>query len=161
MMTRLYRWLLFLYPSDYRAIFGREMTEVFDKAHAATSKRGILGRAAFYLRELTGLIQTASYAQIRIHCEWADRMKRFVSGRAAVTALIFMFVAIATAIEILKSFAFHRHPTQPMLWHEFLLAVLAGLTVICGGVIGWAILFLLGRSGVHRIANIDTGSRQK
>jgi len=27
-MVRLYRWLLFLYPADYRVIFGAEMAEV-------------------------------------------------------------------------------------------------------------------------------------
>lgn len=160
-MTRLYRWLLFLYPADYRAIFGTEMTKVFDEAHAAASKRGILGRAAFYMRELTGLIWTASCAQIRIHSGWADGVKRFVNGRAAVTALIFMFVAVVAAIEILKSFAFHQHHAQPMLWHEFLLAILVGLTVACGGAVGWTVAFFLGRTGMHRIASIDTGSSQK
>jgi hypothetical protein len=131
MMIRLYRWLLFLYPANYWATFGTEMTKVFAEAHAAAQKRAAWDRAAFCLRELTGLVRAASHAQIRIHRRWADRMRRLANGRAIVTPLIFVFVAVVAAIEILRSFVFHGHRAQPMLWHEFLLAVMAELTVAC------------------------------
>ncbi len=38
-MIRLYRWLLFLYPADYRAIFGAEMAEVFGEALETKSEQ--------------------------------------------------------------------------------------------------------------------------
>ena len=160
-MNKLYRWLLFLYPADYRAIFAEEMTNVFDEARAAAWKRGPWQSVAFCLREFTGLVWTASYAHLRIHSGWAYRMKAFTRGRAAVPRLIFVFAAVVAAIEILKSFVLHRHPSQPILWNEFLVAILAGLTVASGGAFGWAIAFLFGRTGMHRIANIDTRSRHK
>ncbi len=160
-MIRLYRWLLFLYPADYRAIFGAEMAEVFGEALDATRKRGALPGVTFCLRELAGLVWAASCAHMRIHSGWADRVKRFTQGRAAVPRLIFVFVAIVTVIEVLKSFLPHRHPWQSMFWNEFFLAMLAVLTLAFGGTVAWAIAFLFGRTGVHRIANIETKSEQK
>jgi len=160
-MIRLYRWLLLLYPADYRAIFAEEMTKVFDEARTAALKRGPWQSVAFCLRELTGLVWTASSAHLRIHSRWADRVKDFTHGKAAVPRLIFTFAAMVAVIAILKSFLPHRRTSQPMLWSEFLLVILAGLTMVFGGATGWAFAFLFGRTGLQRIANLDTKSGQK
>jgi hypothetical protein len=160
-MIRLYRWLLFLHPADYRAIFAAEMSKVFDEARAEAWNRGAWARLAFCLRELTGLVWTASYAHVRIHSGWADRVKGFSQSRAAVPRLTLVFAAVVATIEILKSFVLRGHHMQSILWHEVLLAILGALTVILSGAAGWAITFLFGRSGVHRIAKIGTRSGQK
>jgi len=159
-MVRLYRWLLFLYPADYRIIFGAEMAEVFGEALDALRNRGVWPWVIFCLRELAGLLWGASSAHMRLHSGWLDRVKSFIiQGRAAVPRLVFVFAAIVAVIEVLKSFLPHRHASQWILWNEFLLAILAGLTVAFGGAVVWA--FLFGRTGLHRIANIDTRSPRK
>ena len=162
-MNKLYRWLLFLYPADYRSVFGAEMAEMFDEMHAAACQQGTWRLLTFCLRELTGLVRAASHAQIRIHRTvlWAERMKTIAGGRAIVTALILALVANVAAIEMLKSFVLHRHRAQPMLSHEILPAVLAQLILVCGGVVGWVIAFLLGRTGIQRLANTDTESMRR
>ena len=84
-MVRLYRWLLFLYPADYRIIFGAEMAEVFGEALDALSNRGVWPWVIFCLRELAGLLWGASSAHMRLHSRWLDRVKSFIiQGRAAV-----------------------------------------------------------------------------
>lgn len=160
-MIRLYRWLLFLYPADYRAIFAAEMTKVFDEARAVAWKRGVWQRATFCLRELTGLVWTGSYAHMRIHSGWADRVKGLSQGRAAVPRLIIILAAIVAAIEMLKLIVLRGHYTQSTLRNEVLLAIVAGLTVVFGGAAGWTVAFLFRRTGLHRIANIETKSEQK
>jgi hypothetical protein len=55
MITDLYRLLLRLYPRDYVAQFGAEMTSVFEEASAEQWKRGPLAYVMFVLREIAGL----------------------------------------------------------------------------------------------------------
>ena len=160
-MLRLYRLLLFLYPADYRVIFAEEMTKVFEDARDAAWNRGAWARVAFCLRELAGLVWAASYAHMRIHSGWVDRMKAFTRSRAAVPRLIFGFAAVVATIEILKSFVPPRHASQWVLWNEFLLAILAGLTLALGGAVGWAIVFVFGCTGMQRISNISMRSPRK
>ena len=163
MMKKLYRGLLFFYPADYRAIFGTEMAETFDEMYAAACDQGTWHRMTFCLRELTGLVRAALYAQIRIHHSvlQAGRVKTIANGRAVVTPLILVFIAVLAAIEILKSFAFHRPHSRPIVSHEFPLAILEWLILAYGvGVIGWAITFLAHRTGIQRLAKMDTGSTE-
>lgn len=158
-MTRLYRWLLLLYPADYRAMFAAEMAEVFDKANDGACEQGAWQRVMFCVRELTGLVRAASNAQIRNHAavRWVEPIKAPANGRLVVTSLIFAFMAVIAAIEILKSFAFHRRHSRPIVSHEFPLAILEWLLLAYGvGVIGWTITFLAHRTGMHRLANADT-----
>ena len=159
-MIRLYRWLLFLYPADYRAIFAAEMIKVFDQARAMAWKRGIWQRVVFCVRELTGLVWTASYAHMRIHGGWSDRVKGIYQGQAAVRRLIIILAATVAAIEMLKLIALRGHYTQSTLRNELLLAIVAGLTVVFGGAAGWTVALLFRRAGLYRIANIETKSEQ-
>ena len=108
-MIKLYRWLLFLYPSDYRAVFGAEMIDVFADIHAEASEQGVWKYVTFCLRELIGLLRTAVYARVRVcgGSQWLETIKRLAQGQVAVTVLILGFFAVVTAIEVLKSFALH------------------------------------------------------
>lgn len=161
-MKKLYRWLLFLYPADYRSIFGAEMAEVFDETYASACERSIWWLLTFCLRELTGLVRTALYARIRIYDSelWAVRMKVIANGRVIVPALIFMFTAVVAAVEILKSFVFHGLRLRPILLLELPMAILWLILACVGGVIGWGIAFLARRTGMQRLANRDTGSTE-
>lgn len=161
-MKKLFRGLLFLYPADYRAIFGAEMAEVFDETYASTCERSIWWRLTFCLRELTGLVRAALYARIRIYDSelWAVRMKVIANGRVIVPALILMFTAVVASIEVLKSFVFHGLRLRPLLSQEFPLAILWLILASAGGLIEWGVAFLAGRTGVQRLANKDTRSAE-
>jgi len=161
MMRRLYRWLLFCYPADYRATFGAEMADVFGEALDATRKRGVWPSVIFCLRELVGLLWATSCADMRIHSGRVDRAEGFILGRAVAHRLIFVLAAIVAVIEVLKSFLPHRQPSQSRLWNEFLLAILPALAVLFSAAVGWGISFLFGRTGLHRIANLNTKSVRK
>lgn len=57
MATLLFRWLLRLYPANWRAEFGAEMLDVFQEAHAASRHK-----LWFCLREFAGLAAGAALA---------------------------------------------------------------------------------------------------
>jgi hypothetical protein len=54
-LTRVYRWLLGMYPRDYADQFGAEMSSVFEQAAAEQWKKGLLPFARFVFCELAGL----------------------------------------------------------------------------------------------------------
>jgi hypothetical protein len=58
-MRYAYETLLHLYPDSYRAVFAREMAEVFDQATADYQPLGVLRYLAFLWTEFTGLITGA------------------------------------------------------------------------------------------------------
>jgi len=58
-MLRLYRSLLYLYPTDYRHEFGDEMECVFVQAKAEASNHSLLSRTSFCFREISGLLSGA------------------------------------------------------------------------------------------------------
>lgn len=161
-MKKLYRWLLFLYPLDYRSIFGAEMAEVFDEMYASACERGTWRRFTFCLRELTGMVRAALYAQIRIYDSelWAVRVKMIANGRAIVRALVFILTAVVTAIEVLKSFVFHGLRLRPILSQEFPLSILWLILACAGSAVGWSVAFLIRQTGIQRLANLDTRSAE-
>lgn len=65
MMTRLYRLLLRFYPAGYRSTFGREMSDVFQRAFADARSHGFPYATAFCIREFTGLTLGAMRARAR------------------------------------------------------------------------------------------------
>jgi hypothetical protein len=56
-LRRVYAVLLRLYPREYRALFGREMLAVFDRAAEESRKRGWASYVGFVLAELIGLLK--------------------------------------------------------------------------------------------------------
>lgn len=161
-MTRLYRWLLFLYPADYRATFGAEMAEAFDEALSESRHQGTWQRATLCLRELAGLAWAASCAQARVHrgARCLERMKRFANNRSALAALIFMFLGVVAAIEMLKTFALHARHVRPARAQGFALEIWQAVVVAyVAGVLGGAIAFVARGMGVRRHADMNTPSR--
>ncbi len=55
-MSSIYRALLHLYPTAYRLKYGKEMIDVFRDSRADHAKRGVGGRAVFWVREVKGLL---------------------------------------------------------------------------------------------------------
>jgi hypothetical protein len=59
MHRRIYRFLLGLYPADFRAQFGEEMTAVFEEAAVRRRKREDIALVLFYAHEAFGVLAGA------------------------------------------------------------------------------------------------------
>jgi hypothetical protein len=166
----LYRSLLYLYPPAYRLEYGEEMMAVLCEVHERVRAEGILARMASGMRECGGLFRGAFQEQFRaiVHADdcslFSSRGRytmhsEFRFPKTAVMLMTVILVAILVAIDKAKSIQAsvpyanpHIGPIQSV---EFtlvptLLIVLAGACIT--GVVSWAILFALRRSGVHRMS---------
>jgi hypothetical protein len=161
-MLFIYRCLLRFYPAAYRSEFGEEMIGVFCEAESAAEK-DFLPQALFLLREAAGLMNGALHERWRSvvgsHSSmswWSSRrfaMRhgfRFPKSTAVLMAVI--LAGIVLAIEKARPIvASAGEPDYPDLF--------AGMVVIfltaCGlAVVGWAALFAMRRSGVHRLSDM-------
>lgn len=179
-MNFIYRCLLFLYPADYRSEYADEMASVFAEVHAETREAGWLRRGAFHAREFSGLLEGALLEQVRALTgfdRWAPpslfASRRFMMRsefRFPKSTLVLMVVILAGVIlTIEKSFSIqaslpdtspHLPPIQP---HFTLLSGLLEmfLAVYAAAALGWIILFVLRRSGVHRLSETPAAPERK
>ena len=167
-MLRLYRSLLTLYPAMYRDQFSEEMVDVFNQARAESNTKKPRARAIFWIREATGLLAGALREHARAF--GAGNWLAFPTRRFAMrngfrfpktTAVLMTIILAGVIVAIRKGEAIEASlrgdasaPIGPI--HSapsyLLPGVVAGfLFFYAAGVIGWAILFALRRSGVHRL----------
>ena len=182
-MLALCRWLLYLYPSEYRCEFGEEMLDVLSEVEAETRKKNALARALSSAHEASGLL----YGAMREHL-WNITgpqgrrglspmfTRRFLSGmstmrsefrfpKSTVALMAVILAAVMLAIEKARAISLsipHAnppvgpiHPTQTMIV-QVLLATL--ICAIGAGAIGWAIQFALRRSGLQRISDVTVSA---
>ena len=166
-MRTIYEWLLRLYPAAHRRRFGEEMAFVFEQAKAETARQGSITLASFYFREIAGVLGGA----------WQERMREFSERRSAMrtqfrfpktTPILMTIILAGVVLAIRKGEAIQAslpdvnpaigaiHPAQ----HGFLSDI--GIWLLCfyaAGLIGWAILFALRRSGSHRLDAMASGQR--
>jgi len=166
----LYRNLLRLYPAFHRERFGEEMIAVFGDMQAETVSKGITARAVFCLREAAGVVSGALQEHWRaLGGEdvwlWFPTRRftmrsefRFPKATAVLMAIILggVMLAIQKGENISASL---RGAVDPPIGpihptHSVLLGgiVFGFLFFYAAGMIGWAILFAMRRSGVHRLA---------
>ena len=69
---RIYNLVLRIYPAEYRALFGAEMSTVVGKMTQDQRRQGPIARAHFFLGEITGLLRGAAR-------EWIARLAYSVS----------------------------------------------------------------------------------
>lgn len=177
-MLLLYRYLLRLYPPAYRCEFAEEMIAVFREAQTETWQKSMLARAAFCAREAGGLLCGALQEHLRV-ITGPDFLSLFSSRRfimrsefrfpkATAPLMAITLAVIAVAIEKAKAISASLPHTNPqvgpipplqftVVWTLLLVLIVAGTA----GALGWAILFALRRSGVHRFSesNPSGGSR--
>lgn len=175
-MPILYQQLLRLYPAEHRQRFAQEMCTVFEDARAEIRSRAAVARVLFYVREIAGLTKGALREHLRVllpgHANLSFPTRRFTmqSGfRFPKSTPVLMTVILAGIILALEkarviqtSFSHGNPPLVPMeAAHLTFFPTLALLLVIfyAGGLVGWAILFALRRSGVHRLDEL--GAAQK
>jgi hypothetical protein len=165
-MLRLYRSLLALYPAAFRDQFEAEMIEVFTLVDTEPRKK-ITERFQLCLRETMGLLAGALREHVREI--GTDKWLQFPTRRFTMrnefrfpktTAVLMTIILAGVIMAIRKGEAIEAslpHVSQPIApihsAPSYLLpGVIAGfLFFYAAGLIGWAILFMLRRSGVHRL----------
>jgi len=176
-MLSLYRCLLFLYPAAYRYEYGDEMAGVFREVRSEIWDKGLLARGAFFLREVAGLLRGAleehSHAITGSHLSFPSRrftMRsefRFPKATPVLMTIILAGVILtiekATAIEESLPHAYPQQlpPIQPEHFTFFPAMAVIFLSAYAAAVIGWAVLFALRRSGVHRLSEMADAPPQK
>jgi len=165
-MLRLYRCLLYLYPAAHRIQFGNEMIEVFRDLQAEPTRRSKFSRGIFCLRETAGLLAGAIQEHLRVlgaeHIWPPFPVRRFTMRtefrfpKATAVLMTIILAGVVLAINKGEGIVASLNATPHF---SFLPGVMLMLAVVyAAGVIGWAILFALRRSGMHRL---ETFSQQK
>jgi len=167
--VRLYRHLLRLYPALHRERFGEEMLAVFGEMQAETVSKGVVERSVFYVRETVGVVGGALGEHWRAlggEDVWLwfptrrFRMRsefRFPKATAVLMAIILGGVVLAIQKGEAISTSLRGAASPPIgpihPVHSVLLGgIVLGLVFFyAAGMIGWAILFAMRRSGVHRL----------
>ena len=173
-MLAVYQRLLRLYPAKHRELFGEEMMAVLREESDENANRRLLSRTRFFAREIAGLMAGALREHFRVLLEIEDEPS-FVTGRFAMrngfrfpkTTIVFMALilcGVLTAIkkgeDIATSVPHDIGPIAPLHIEPVHSILLGGMPLFfaffyTAGLIGWAILFALRRSGVHRLADMS------
>lgn len=171
-----FRYLLRLYPAAHRDEFADEMLAVFHEAQSQVSQQGFVAQAAFYVREIQGLLTGAIQEHLRSTIgsrSWEFFQPRRFTMRSEFrfpksTPVLMTIILAGTVLAIEKATAIRDSvpdmnpqvgPIQPTHFTFFpaLLLIFAGAYL--AGVIGWAILFALRRSGFHRLTEMPTAKQ--
>ena len=162
-MSRLYRRLLCLYPTPYRREFGEEMTLVFSEARRAVNESFSAG-AKFWLKEVAGLLSGATREHFHGFTQSHDwhlsrrlTMRRF--PRSTIILMTVILIGVGLTIESASNVQLKYAPGMNLtsVWDTFpgfftfgfALMFVAALSV-------WTILFALRRTGIDRLANVET-----
>lgn len=171
-MSSVYRRLLWLYPIQHRQQFGEEMFSAFQDVLNEIASAGVLRRGAFLAREFGGLLSGALQEHLRglgIFDARALLSARRVNMRNGFrfpksTAILMTIILLGVIVAIRKGEAIAYslpHVSEPVgpihPVHSGLLSPIP-LFFLCfyaAGVIGWAILFAMRRSGMHRLTEMS------
>jgi hypothetical protein len=173
MMLTVYRKLLRLYPAEHRELFGEEMMAVLrDESDAQATKKWFT-RSRFFAREIAGLVNGALREHFHVWVEIQDGLS-LATGRFSMrngfrfpkTTIVFMTLILAcvvTAIQKGENIAAsvpNVDPPLPIHIQPVHSILLGGLPLFfaffyAAGLIGWAIMFALRRSGTHRLDNMS------
>lgn len=161
----MYEGLLRLYPRAYRRQFGEEMIAVFRDADADAHQKGNLVTARFYLREVGGLFRGAlaehargvfgGHVSFPLSSRRFDMRPEFRFPRSTVILMSIIFAGVILAMEKANTVEVKYAAGADSIWPS--LPWFLGLTLLftCATVVViWGILFALGRTGLHRLANI-------
>lgn len=170
--------LLRLYPAAYRAQFGEEMIAVFEDVRADVDRKTLAARAVFYIREIAGLVSGAFRESLhfRFNAPVAPDVPffprrfamrngfRFPKSTPILMAIILagVILAIRKGEVIATSLAPFDQPVTPVHpAHSYLLpGVFEGFIFFyAAGLIGWAVVFAMRRSGVHRLDDVSSGPK--
>jgi len=176
-MLAVYQRLLRLYPAEHRKFFGEEMLAVLREESDENADKRLFTRSRFFVREIAGLVTGALREHFRVWLEIQEELS-FVTGRVAMrngfrfpkTTIVFMTLILACVVTAIKrgediaASVPNVNPPLPIHIQPVHSILLGGIPLLfaffyAAGLIGWAILFALRRSGVHRLADMS-GERQ-
>ena len=146
--------------------------EVFWQVHSQEAKKSVLSRIVFGAREAGGLLG-AFQEHVRAMTNFPRRMafskrrltmhSEFRFPKATVSLMTIILAAVLIAIDkakaIQSSIPYANpqvgpiHSTQQLMLLPTLLLVWMGASI--AGVVGWAVLFALRRTGVQRLSDVD------
>jgi hypothetical protein len=129
-----------------------------------------------YVREVHGLLAgalkehvrsfTGSYGPSPLFARRLAMRSEFRFPKATVTLMVIILAAVVMAIEKATAISAsvprtspHVGPIQPEHFTLFPTLLLIVSFACVAGALGWAILFALHRSGVHRLADFDPAPR--
>lgn len=168
-MLSFYRWLLYLYPQLYRHEYADEMVSVFRDAQAAVRDGSFKERICFPVRESLGLLAGALREHIRIitggyqsiSFRRFDVRPEFRFPRSTVFLMLIIFGGVILTMEKANTIQVKYAAGSGSIWPS--LPWFLGFTLLftCAvAMVGWGILFALGRTGTHRLANLQPGSNR-
>ncbi len=166
------RYLLYLYPPAHRKEFGEEMMTVLCERRTEARARGVVGRWILFSRELGGLFLGALEEQFRTVAgfhPWeilpSRRLKmksEFRFPKATAVLMTVILAAVVMAIEKAKaiqvSVPYTTQPVGPIQAEQFTFLPTIGMLFAIGcaaGAVCWGVLFVLRRSGVHRLSELQ------
>jgi len=167
-MLSLYRRLLRLYPAAHRRTFGDEMMFVFVQAEGDIVQRSRATRIDFYSRELGGLLSGALQAHFVFLLGsdgwlplWRLNMRPgFRFPRSTVFLMSLILLGVVLAIEkakIIVQMKTGLPPGGPSVWDPMLWSLLFAIAMVLVAVGAvWGVLFALHRTGVQRLAELET-----
>jgi hypothetical protein len=169
-MTGFYRWLLYLYPPSHRREYAEEMIAVFRDAQADVQSGSCRERTSFRTRETLGLFAGALQEHLRIFSDRSpmisftrfDMRPEFRFPKSTVVLMSVIFGGVMFAMKEASAVQAKYGSASDSMWRTF--PGFAGWTfafALLAVAIVWAILFALGRTGVHRLANIQPGLKQE
>jgi hypothetical protein len=154
------------------------MAGVFRELQSETRRKGFLPRGTFLLREFTGLLHGAieehSRAIAGSNLLFPSSSKRFTMRSefrfpkatpvlmTIILAGVILTIEKATAIRESLPLAYPQQlpPIQPGHRTFFPAMAVIFLLAYAAAVIGWAVLFALRRSGVHRLSEMPAAPRK-
>jgi hypothetical protein len=167
-MIPFYRCLFYLYPRSFRREWRQEMTAVFRDAQADIRSRSLRERLSFDARETLGLLAGALQEHLRIvsgrspflSFQGFNMRPEFRFPRSTVVLMSVIFAGVMFAMKEASSIQAKYGSASESMWRTF--PGFAGFTfgfALVMVAIAWAILFALGRSGVHRLENLHPGTK--
>lgn len=166
-MLALYRCFLYMYPAAYRQEFGDEMTAVFAEARQSTSQNSAT-RLQFYVREVSGLLCGAMREHLCGFLGPASSFRRFEMRpefrfpRSTVLLMLILFAGVVLTIVKATSVELAYGIPLGTVWPSLLSVLVAMVvTMSAAAAIGWGILHSLRRSGVRRLAAMQTWPEPK
>ena len=176
-MLAIYRKLLRLYPTEHRELFGEEMLSVLLEERTENAKRRLVDRARLLMRETTGLLIGAFREHFRVFTEIHEGLS-FTTGRFAMhsgyrfpkSTIFFMALILGGVLTAIKkgqdiaSSVPDVNPPLPVHIQSVHSILLGGMPLFfaffyAAGLIGWAILYALRRSGVHRLSDVSSAPK--
>lgn len=128
--VRLYGWLLFAYPLEFRRAFGEQMVQVFRDCYRAEARSGSL--PGFWLRTVLDLVLTAAKERFVTKGTFMNRRSDAMAILGCIGIIVIAFAINRYAI---------RNNLPFIFWIGYILDAL-----IVTGVIGNFIVFLLAKT---------------